>query len=262
MSVFLASTVRTLAYVSSDSKKETKKSTLYYGSHVIPSTTQSVILTTDSSTKSSVGNNTADFVGRVLVSTNHNHHVSSVTRIPVQSTTVKRAKFTTGKKYIGKASDVEYGVLNKKTKHKIRSTTRSSLRSKSTLRRHVFYDEDLETTNDYAVTGRLNFTTTSISRSESFFLTNDSISRNKTYPVNYNSSNHGLLVGVIFIVGLIIMLFVGVFYNKFGCNRLRRNLTRCMDRSSRGCNIPELQVFELRDMQEIVGVQIPNRMAY
>ncbi|AHC38974.1 hypothetical protein [Ehrlichia muris] len=255
-------TTGSLPYVSSDSKKEIKKSTLYYGSHVIPSTTQSVILTTDSSTKSSVGDNTADFVGKVLVSTNHNHHVSSVTRIPAQSTTVKRAKFTTGKKYIGKASDVEYGVLNKKTNHKIRSTTRSSLRSKSTLRRHVFYDEDLETTNDYAVTGRLNFTTTSISRSESFFLTNDSISRNKTYPVNYNSSNHGLLVGGIFIVGLIIMLFVGVFYNKFGCNRLRRNLTRCMDRSSRGCNIPELQVFELSDMQEIVGIQIPNRIAY
>ncbi|KJV63377.1 MULTISPECIES: hypothetical protein [Ehrlichia] len=256
-------TTGSLPYVSGDSKKETKKSTLYYGSHVIPSTTRSVILNTDSSTKSSVGNNTADFVDRGLMSTNHNHHVSSVTRIPGQSTTVKRAKFTTGKKkYIGNASDVEYGVLNKKTKHEIRSTTRSSLRSKSTLRRHVFYDEDLETTNDYAVTGRLSFTTTSISRSDSFFLTNDSISRNKTYSVNYNSSNHGLLVGAIFIVGLIIMLFVGVFYNKFGCNRLRRSLTRCMDRSSRGCNIPELQVFELRDRQEIVGVQIPNRMAY
>ncbi|AHX04416.1 hypothetical protein EHF_0859 [Ehrlichia japonica] len=249
-------TTESLSYVSSGSKKET---TLYYGSHVIPSTTQSIILNTDS-TKSSVGNNTTDFVDRVLVSTNRNHNVSSVTKIPVQSTTVKRAKFTTGKKYIGNASDVEYGISNKKAKYGIRSTTQSSFRSKSTLRRHVFYDEDFETTSNYAGIDRLNLTTT-ISRSDSFSLTNDSISRNKTYFVDYNSGNHGLLVGAIFIVGFIVMLFVGIFYNKFGCNRLRQSLTRCVGRSSRG-NTSELQVFELRDRQEIAGVQIPNRMAY
>ena len=255
-------TTESLSYVSSDSKKEIEKnSTLYYGSRVIPSKTQSVILSTDN-IKSSVGSNTTDFVDRVLVSTNRKHHVSNVTKIPVQFTTVKRAKFTTSKKYIGNASDVEYGISNKKAKYRMRSTTQSSFRSKNTLRKHVSYDEDLETTSSsYNGIDRLDLTT-AISRSYSFFLTNDSISRNKTYFVDYNSANHGLLTGAIFIVGLIVMLFVGIFYNRFGCNRLKQSLTRCVGRSSRGYNTSELQVFELRDRQEIAGVQIPSRMAY
>ncbi|AHX08904.1 hypothetical protein [Ehrlichia chaffeensis] len=242
-------------------EKSTEINSTLYDFPMISSTTQSAVLSTNRAENSI--ENVTNFVGNTSIPTDTRRDIMNVTKIPMHFTTVKRTKFTSGKKHISNASDVEYSILGKRAKYNVKSTTQSSAKRKSTIRKHVFYDEDLETTSDYAVTDRLNITTANVSRLDSFLLTNNNISRSKVYSVDHSFQNNGLLVGAIFIVVLFVILFVGIFYNRSGCNRLRRNFTMYMNNRRSGTHdVRELQVFELSNRQEIAGVRISSRSAY